>query len=104
MSVSLEQSVPDKAKDEEEPSTIFIIHIQQIFRVAKEKLIILLNQLSSKTLFTLRDQLFYMFVQHFDENTLIYPGFNLTEDDLKVHLKRHMKPLNACCDIHNVGL
>lgn len=64
----------------------------------------LLRQIDIKTINTLREQLFYIFVDEFDEETLINNGVLLTDDDLKTQLKRRIKIGPATLDIYNMGL
>ena len=79
-------------------------NINQIYRIPKEKCIQLLNQVNSKIILTLRDQIFYIFIDHFDKNTLVQNGSLITDSDLKHHLKRKLKTINAYSDIYHMGL
>ena len=90
----------------EEPSTIFITNLRDIYRAPKEECINHLRQVQQKTLNVLRNQLFYIFIDHFNEKTLTENQFTVSkmEEELDKHLKKRMKPLNLCYDIYSIGL
>ena len=92
------------AENIEEPSTIFYHNLREIYRSPKDTIMQLLRQLDMKVINTLRDQLFCIFADHFDDDTLIRNGFMLNEEDLKVHLKKRIKVIPASHDIYNLGL
>ena len=61
--------------------------------------------MDSKVINTLREQMFEIFIDSFDKETLKKNGFPLTDtEDPKNHLKRRTKSLNSIYDIYNLGL
>ena len=57
-----------------------------------------------KQLGLLRDQLFFMFMHEFEEETLLANGFNFEEENSKTHLKERKNSKAVANDVYNIGL
>jgi len=87
----------------EPKSTPFISELEDIYRTPKKDFINHLNQLDPKVINNLRDQLFHMFIDHFDDDTLSKNGFIIINNPQN-HLKRRVKSAKAVYDIYHIGL
>ena len=58
------------AENQQEPSTTFLEHIEVIYSFPKQDCVVHISQLQNSFLTILRDQLFYIFQDHFDDKTL----------------------------------
>ena len=92
------------AENVQEPSTVFINNIERIYSFPKQDCVLHINQLEINLLNTLRDQLFFIFLDHFDNKTLQTNGFSTLNTSTKNSLKRRLKSLNSAYDIYNLGL
>ena len=91
------------AENQQDPSTTFLEHIEVIYSFPKQDCVVHISQLQNGFLTILRDQLFYIFLDHFDDKTLENNGFSPSSIQ-KQSLKRRLKPLNSAYDIYNLGL
>ena len=89
------------SENKDELSTPFITYIHTLYRATKSELINQIRQFDPKVISTLRDQLFQIFLDHFNDETLKNNGFHVTDTSPLNHLRRRAKPLN---DIYNIGL
>lgn len=87
-----------------EPSTIFINNKAKIYRLSKDEFVKAFTPISTKTIGLLREQIFYIFLDSFSEETLIENGFLITDTELKNHICKRIKHENAIVDIYNMGL
>jgi len=92
------------AENVTEPSTVYLSNLDVIYSHPKQDCINHLRQMPADRISLFREQMFYAFLDHFDERTLIENGFTITEQDIKLHLRKRTKPLNAVYDIYNMGL
>ena len=97
--------IEEIAKSPSNYSSIFINNLNKLCRVSKGDFIKAFTPVNSKTINTLREQIFFIFLDSFETETLVQDGFLITdEDEPKNHLKKRFKHENAINDIYNMGL
>lgn len=100
---NLENIINDIFSKNADSSAVFINNLQCLYRLSKEDFVSKFKTRDVKTVFLLREQLYYIFLDHFSEETLVLNGFIIT-DDPKHHLRKRFKNINAIIDIYNMGL
>ena len=68
-------------------SAIFFHNLEIVYGAPKKTIIAKLKELDLEILKTFREQLFYIFLDHFGESTIKENGFIITEEDISVQLK-----------------
>ena len=90
-----------------EPSTPFVSNLDKLYRAPKQDVINNLGKhLDSKVINTLRDQLFFVFLDTFKEETLSKNGFSkaIVSENPTSQLRRRMKASTALNDVYAIGL
>ena len=99
----IESVIDDMFTQNEDPSIIFINNLQILYRLSKDEFINNFKTRKIKIIYLLREQMYYIFLDHFDDEILVKNGFVIKEDS-RQHLRKRFKTLNAIMDIYNIGL
>eukprot|EP00111_Clytia_hemisphaerica_P012302 TCONS_00036130-protein len=100
--------VVEISANKQKPSVPFLASLDILYRTPKDDLTKLLESyFDNETIYTLKDQLFHMFMDKFDTVTLSNHGFNKVVNSTKSltqHLKQRQKSETTVNDIYIIGL
>ena len=63
--------IDDMFTQNEDPSIIFINNLLILYRLSKDEFINKFKTRENKTIYLLREQMYYIFLDHFDEEILV---------------------------------